>query len=221
MTDSPFATDSDEVVQPNPPKISLRECFAFPVRTPEGRRDILIGGTLLLLPLVGWILNLGHRLGVVHRLHHDQQPIFHGFSPYGRTFVQGLKAASAIVIYLLPSVLLATLSYRLYLAGISQLAALSASLCFLAFALGIFSLPGGMTYNAVYGDISYLYRPDRAFARARAGGRAYLHAWMITLAAICVSSIGILGLGVGFLYASVWAWSVVGYAFSRALSLKV
>ena len=29
--------------------------------------------------------------------------------------------------------------------------------------------------------------------------------------------LGLLGLGIGFFYTSVWAWNVVGYAFSRSL----
>lgn len=44
---------------------SLAECHAFPVATPEARRDILFDGTLLLLTLPGWVFNLGHRLDVV------------------------------------------------------------------------------------------------------------------------------------------------------------
>ena len=77
-----------------------------------------------------------------------------------------------------------------------------------------------MTYNAAFHDISYLYRPDRAFARAWEGGKDYLWAWIIALSAILISFLGLLALGIGFLYTSVWAWMVVGYAFSRALSLR-
>lgn len=82
-----------------------------------------------------------------------------------------------------------------------------------------FSLPGGMTYNAAFDDISYLYRPDRAFRRAVAGGGAYLRAWLIGASAILLSTLGIAACGIGFFYTSVWAWSVVGYAFSRSLVL--
>ena len=62
-----------------------------------------------------------------------------------------------------------------------------------------------------------LYRPDKAWVIAKAGGSRYLKAWLIGLTAIMLSFAGLLVLGVGFLFSSVWAWSVVGYAFSRAL----
>ncbi len=40
---------------------------------------------------------------------------------------------------------------------------------------------------------------------------------LIALLAIVLSLTGLLLAGVGFLFSSVWAWSVVGYAFSQAL----
>lgn len=60
-------------------------------------------------------------------------------------------------------------------------------------------------------------RPDKALGAAVRGGRAYLRAWLIALAAIAVSFGGLAVLVIGFFYTSVWAWNVVGYAFSRAL----
>ena len=197
--------------QARPP--TFRESFRFPISDLAARRDLLFGGTALILLPIGWILNLGHRLDVVYRIYHDQPPYYRGFAPYGRTFVRGLRAATAIVIYLAPSILLGSLAYSNSLA---ELWVASGTL----FILAVYSLPGGMTYNAAYNDISYLYRPDRAFMRALDGGKQYLWAWFIGLSAIALSFLGLLALGVGFLYTSVWAWMVVGHAFSRALSLQ-
>lgn len=211
---------------------SLAECYAFPLSTPAARRDILLGGTLLLLTLPGWVLNLGHRLNVVSRVYHDDPPYFRGFAPWGATFRRGLRAFCAISLYLAPAAMFTVLSLWLAPAGHGVGALLASpkswrpaglpmfgllALAFIAFAVAIFSLPGGMTYNAAFDDISYLYRPDRALRRAIAGGRAYLRAWLIGASAILLSTLGIAACGVGFLYTSVWAWSVVGYAFSRSL----
>jgi hypothetical protein len=193
--------------------LKARDCFRFPVATPEARRDLLVGGLLMFTLLPGWILNLGHRLGTVQRLFHGESPSFRGFAPWGHTFVRGLTAWLAIAVYLSPAALLGA---GAWLRGSVALAIAAG----VAFALGVFSLPGGMTYNAAYGDIRYLYRPDRAFRRAVAGGRAYLHAWAIAAAAIALSLLGLLAGGVGFFWTSVWAWNVVGYAFSSALALR-
>jgi hypothetical protein len=191
---------------------SWRTSFAFPLSTPEARRDLVVGGTLLFLLPVGWILNLGHRLDVVHRIYHQKHPIFRGFSPWLGCFTRGLKAVTAIVIYLSASIVLAIAAYRImpwlwWPAGV-------------AFVLGVYILPGGMTYNAAFDDIRYLYRPDKALARAIDGGRGYLHAWLIALVAISLSMLGLLFMGVGVFYTSIWAWMVVGHAFSVSLSLR-
>jgi hypothetical protein len=195
----------------------VAECFRFPLADEAARRDLLVGGTWLLTLPVGWILNLGHRLDVVARVFHDDPPFFRGFRPWSRTFRRGLRAFAAIALYLSPSVVLsvvAALAWRSGQTGISLGLAPVAAVLFL---LAIYALPGGMTYNAAFDDLSYLYRPDRAFRRALEGGTGYLRAWAIALLAMALSMLGLLGLGIGFFYTSVWAWTVVGHAFSRAL----
>ena len=186
------------------------ECFRFPLATPEARRDVLVGALWLLSTLPGWILNLGHRLEVIGRLAGRSARPFPGFRPLGRTFVRGLQAFAAIAIYLSPAAALALIASR---SG-SVAALVAGGLLFIA---GVFVLPGGMTHNAAYGSIAYLYRPDLAARRAFEGGAAYLKAWAIAASAIALSFVGLIGLGAGFLITSVWAWQVVGYAFSRAL----
>jgi hypothetical protein len=193
------------------------ECFAFPLSSPEARRDLLAGGTFLFAPFVGWILNLGHRLEVIGRVCREDPPYFRGFNkPPKRVFSRGLHAFGAIALYLSPSAVAATASYATSRSGSGASIPL-ALVAAVLFAAAVYVLPGGMTYNAAYDDMSYLYRPDKAFQRAVAGGSDYLHAWLIALAAIALSTLGLLALGVGFFYTSVWAWTVIGYAFSRAL----
>jgi hypothetical protein len=198
---------------------SFRECFLFPLSTPQARQDVLVGGLLLCTLLPGWILNLGHRLDVVYRVHREEAPYFRGFAPWGKTFARGLTAALAIAVYLSPSGLLGASALALYRAGHVKGAAIGGVAAACAFVLAIYVLPGGMTYNAAHRDIHYLYRPDKALRRAIEGGRAYLWAWLVGGCAMALTTFGLLALGIGFLFTSVWAWSVVGYAFSKSLAL--
>src|SRR5690606_37000143 len=127
----------------------------------------------LLLTLPGWILNMGHRLQVVNRVWRGDAPYFRGFGPWRVTFRRGLQAWTAIAIYLSPSLALAGLAWLTRPGPATAPAAVAAVLLF---GVGVFALPGGMTRNAVAGDLSYLFRPDRALRTALAGGRAYLKA---------------------------------------------
>ena len=203
--------DPTKINPKTPP--TFRESFSFPIATLQARKDLFFGGTALLLLPIGWILNMGHRLDVVYRIYHNKPPYYRGFKPYRQTFLRGLKATLAISIYLSPSVMFASLAYLYTLSFLWVVASLF-------FVLAIYILPGGMTYNAAFHDIRYLYRPDRALMRAIEGGRNYMWAWVIAMSAVLLSFFGLLGLGIGFLYTSVWAWMVVGYVFSRALSLR-
>jgi hypothetical protein len=205
------------------PLPTFRECYAFPLSSPEARRDLLVGGTLLVAPFVGRILNLGHRLEVVGRVCRSDPPYFRGFGgPSTRVFIRGLHAFGAIAAYLSPAVLAAIAaiaalaSHRIGSAVTVPLSVLAAVL----FSVAVYVLPGGMTYNAAFDDMTYLYRPDKALQRAVAGGAAYRRAWLIAASAIALSPLGLLAFGVGFFYSSVWAWSVVGYAFTRALIVE-
>ncbi|RKG77972.1 hypothetical protein D7W79_14040 [Corallococcus exercitus] len=178
---------------------------------------MLVGALLLLTTLPGWILNLGHRLEVVYRIFHDEPPYFRGFKPVLFVFKRGLTAWFAIAIYLTPSALCAFAAWLLW-PGPWAMTLVCVAVA--AFALAVFSLPGGMTFNAAFRDVSYLYRPDKAFRRALEGRTVYLKAWVIGGTAVLLSLLGLVVVGIGFLATSVWAWTVVGYAFSRALSLS-
>ena len=202
-----------------PDGLSWKDAFLFPVGTPEARYDVIIGGLaiIFLLP-IGWILNLGARLDVVQRLHQNDKPFFRGFQPWRRTFVRGCISAATIFSYLFPFLVLATLAFvayrREWSAAVFSLLALAA---FGAFVLGVFTLPGCMTVYACEGDPSVLRRPVQAFRRAFEHREIYLKAWRISLSAVVLSFFGILLLGIGFIFASVWSWEVVGYAFTVAM----
>jgi hypothetical protein len=86
-----------------------------------------------------------------------------------------------------------------------------------AFCIGVFALPGCMTVYAIEGDASVLRRPATAFARAWRHRRAYLFAWWIALLSVFLSFVGLIAGGIGFVFTSVWAWEVVGYAFTVAM----
>lgn len=198
--------------------LSYKESYLFPIQTQSGRRDIITGGLALLFGFIfGWILNLGYRLIVVHRLYHDDQPYFRGFSPLKDTFRRGLIAFAAIALYLTPSVLLVGGSVLFHRYNLESLSAVSLALGLLFSSVSIFVLPGGMTAYAVGGSLDVLRSPRSSFLRVWSHRDMYLKAWCISLSAILLSFLGLLFFGIGFFFASVWAWEVVGYVFTVAL----
>jgi hypothetical protein len=199
-----------------PARLTVRDAFLFPVATRQGRRDVLIGGLLLGLLLVGWILNLGNRLNVVSRLGAGERPYFRGFTPWGYTFRRGCISFATISSYLAPAAMCAVAAVWFWRTD-SPAQYAFAALAAVAFCLGVFTLPGCMTVYAVEGDATALRRPAAAFRRAWQHRRTYLFAWWIALLSVLLSFVGLLAAGVGFVFTSVWAWEVVGYAFTVAM----
>jgi hypothetical protein len=206
-----------------PSELDWRDAFFFPIATAEGRKDVLIGGTLILfLWPIGWVLNLGNRLNVVARLHSGHSPYFTGFRPWTSTLARGCTSAAAIAAYLSPAMAFGALAYYLHAANAARWTVAASGVAgVVAFTLAVFTLPGCMTVYAVEDDESVLRNPAGAFRRAWSRRDVYLRAWIIALVSIVLSFLGLLGLLIGFLYTSVWAWEVVGYAFTVAMYAPV
>ena len=192
--------------------LSLRSSFAFPLQTPLARREVVWGAVLLLIPGVGWILNMGHRIMLVHNMLHgrDAWPAWRG---YGALFRHGLVTFAGMLYYHLPSFAVGWLALR---TGSAALWALSVLLA----AVAVVAIPGYMTHYCHAVDAREVFNPAKALSRVAQGGRAYWHAWGIALAALALSFVGLLAFGVGFLVTSVWFWQVAGFSFARVFSQK-
>lgn len=82
------------------------------------------------------------------------------------------------------------------------------------------AIPGYMTHYCREYDMREIFNPLRALRRVLEGGTAYWKAWFIALAALCLSFLGLLLAGVGFLFTSVWFWQVAGFSFASVFSPK-
>jgi Protein of unknown function (DUF4013) len=192
--------------------LTLRSAFAFPLQTRESRADVLIGAALLLLPVVGWLLNMGHRVQMIHNLQTGKCPS-PAWRQYGRLLKYGTVTFLGMVEYALPAMVVGVLAWR------------QGSWAFgiVAIGLGVLAtvaVPGYMSHYCLQFDAREVFNPVKALRRVVQGGRAYWHAWLIAVAALSVSFLGLLGLGVGFLVTSVWFWQVAGFSFATVFSQR-
>jgi hypothetical protein len=82
------------------------------------------------------------------------------------------------------------------------------------------AVPGYMTHYCHSLDPREVFNPLRALRRVMEGGSGYWHAWLIALAALACSFLGLLALGFGFLISSVWFWQVAGFSFATIFTEK-
>jgi hypothetical protein len=198
------------------PSISLRDplrlshSFRFPLQSALARREVLIGALWLLVPVIGWLLNMGHRIAMVRRMQ-DGQEAWPSWQGYPQLLRDGTLTFLGMVLYTSPGIALVCAGWFWSLPWLIAVGAL-------LFAAAVFAIPGYMTHYCWTGDPREIFNPFRALVRVRQGGRAYLRAWGIALAALGLSFVGLAGLGVGFLVTSVWFWQVAGFSFAVVFS---
>ncbi|HEV7586662.1 MAG TPA: DUF4013 domain-containing protein [Longimicrobium sp.] len=203
-------TDLEPITLQTP--LDLRTSFAFPLQSARARREVLIGAALLLVPLVGWLLNMGHRVMMVHRMLHGE-PAWPSWRGYGELLRHGAVTFAGMLFYYAPGLALLAVAWT---AGVPALAAAGALLLVLA----TLAIPGYMTHYCREFDAAEIFNPARALGRALQGGAAYWHAWSIALAALLLSFAGLLAFGIGFLVTSVWFWQVAGFSFARVFTQR-
>jgi hypothetical protein len=190
--------------------LSLRAAFRFPLQTRASRREIWIGALWLLVPGLGWILSMGHRIAMVRRMQRGL-PAWPAWQRPGALLRDGLYTLLGMLEYFAPAIACAVASIAL---DIPWLLAPAVPLALLA----AVAIPGYMTHYCRTEDPREIFHPVRALRRVGAAGRDYLRAWAIALCALATSLVGLLALGVGFLVTSVWFWQVAGFAFASVFS---
>ena len=192
--------------------LSLRAAFFYPLQSEVARREVYWGAVLLCIPVVGWLLNMGHRIAMTNRMQHGL-PAWPAWNDYRFLLYHGLVTFLGMVEYHVPAALCGFAAWRM---GSWPLTVVAVALWVLA----TIAVPGYMTHYCYSLEAREVFNPFRALRRVFEGGRAYWHAWLIAVAALCCSFVGLLVLGVGFLVTSVWFWQVAGFSFAAVFSQR-
>ena len=191
--------------------LTLRNAFRFPLQCDASRRDLIIGGFILIIPIVGWILNMGHRIVVTHTLLHDEKEPWHAWDDFPQLFKHGFITVAGMALYHLPATAVALFAYNFESVILSIIAAL-------LWLMGTCVIPGYMTAYCVNYDPREVFNIKRSISRVLNARGAYWQAWAITLCAMLTSFIGILGFGIFFFWTSVWFWQVAAYCFANTMA---
>lgn len=192
--------------------LSLKSSARFPIQNADSRREILIGALWLLVPIVGWLLNMGHRIVFVHRMHQGLEP-FPAWNDKRVLLKHGAITFAGMLYYYTPAFIAAAVAYALgawWLAGVAVALALVATI----------AIPGYMTFYCRSFDVREIFDPRRALRRVYEGGADYWRAWGIVVTLLLSSFVGLLGLGVGFLGTSVWFWQSAGFSFATVFTKR-
>ena len=192
--------------------LSFATAFRFPLQTSQSRKEVIIGGLLLLLPIIGWILNMGHRIMMVHQMQHGKSA-WPAWKDYPVLFRHGLITFLGMVEYHLPAVVVEYFAWRNELLILHIIAGI-------LWVVATVAVPGYMSHYCQNFDPQEIFNPFRALRRVFEGGHLYWKAWAIALTALVLSFTGLIAFGIGFLFTSVWFWQVAGYSFATVFTGK-
>ena len=192
--------------------LSLRTAFRFPLQNALARKEVLIGALLLLFPVIGWLLNMGHRIAMTHKMQHGQ-PAWPSWNNYPLLLRHGVITFLGMAEYHAPAVLCELVAWHF---GAPWLRTFSVALWILA----TVAVPGYMSHYCDTLDAREVLNPARALKRVFQGGTAYWHAWLIALLALLLSLVGLAAFGIGFLITSVWFWQVAGFSFATVFTQR-
>jgi hypothetical protein len=190
--------------------LSLGSSYRFPLQSALSRREVMVGALWLLVPIFGWLINMGHRIRFVHNMQHGRPP-WPAFTSNAELLRHGAITFAGMVWYGWPGV-------SLMLAGGYFGNLWVFLLGFVLWLLAVIAIPGYMTHYCYAFDSSEIFDPRKALRRVAEGGLAYWHAWTVAASAMLLSFLGLLGFGIGFLWTSVWFWQVAGFSFATVFT---
>lgn len=190
--------------------LTISNAFRFPLQNRQAVRDLVLGSLILFIPVLGFMLNMGYRLHLVHNLQQSKEP-WPGWKQPGQLLQHGAIASIAITAYHIPAFLFLS---AWWLLDTNWLLLPSIMLWLIA----TFSLPGFMTFYCVSFDAREVWNPVRALSRAYQGGRPYLNAWAIGICGVLVSFLGLLIAGIGVALTSVWFRQAAAFCFARVFT---
>jgi hypothetical protein len=190
--------------------LTFTNAFRFPLQDSAARREVIIGGLWLLLPFIGWLMNMGHRIIVVHKMQHGLYP-WPSWTDWPVLLKHGFVTWVGMIYYYLPAIIFGYIGHILNYPWLYILSAVF-------FILASLAIPGYMSHYCKDFDYREIFNPIRALRRAFEGGKLYWWSWLIALSALTLSFLGLLIAGIGFLVTSVWFWQVAGYCFANTFT---
>ncbi len=209
--------------------MDIGKAFAYVFEDKNWLVKILIGGLLLLIPIVNFI-PIGYALTALRNVAEGKESPLPEWDDWGGYFTRGLMVFLAGLLYALPIfVLVGIASAFSAIAGAREegalvsLAALCATLLYClnilyGLAMGLW-LPGALTNYAFKGEFSALFSFGEIYRYISANVGNYLIAWIISLVASFVASFGVILCVVGVIFTSFWAYLVWAHLFGQVWRL--
>ncbi len=203
------------------------KAFSYVFEDQSWLTKIVIGGLILLIPILGSFVLLGWMVEIIRRvIVNDPEPLPE-WGDFGGHLGRGFQALVIGLVYALPVILLAACVNIIPLLAANQdndavttLVTLL-SVCFgcliFIFALALnLVIPAALGQFAATGQLGAALRFGEVFGLVRAAPMAFVMCLLGAIVANLVASLGVIACFIGLLFTQVWAGAVMAHLYGQA-----
>ncbi len=210
--------------------MDVGKSFTFLFEDKKWVEKLLIGGLILLIPIVGSLLLMGYMVVLIRNVRQGEEYPLPEWHEFGEMIVDGLKLLLAYIVWALPIIVLwvpfVVLAIPLGVFASEDVAGGilgTLALCFTCFTvlyaiLLLFLVPAVTIRYAEAGELSAALAVSDVFQFTRANlGNVVLVVVVVLLAQIAAGIVGGILCGIGALFTAFWALTVQGYLYGQLL----
>ncbi len=204
------------------------KAFSFVFEDDNWIVKLLIGGVLMLVPILGWFVVLGWMLEIGRRVVNGEADVLPAWDDFGAFLIRGVKGAVVTFVYYLPTLILMGCAQGLMFLGggqggdsMSSLATLVNSLAScVTFFYNLFIaliLPAALMRFTMEGDdIGAGLAFGKVLSMVKDNLGAYLFVFLGYIIVELIAPFGLLAICVGILFTMSYGAAVLGHLYGQA-----
>ncbi|HEU4323375.1 MAG TPA: DUF4013 domain-containing protein [Roseiflexaceae bacterium] len=205
--------------------MDIGRAFGFVTEDEEWVSKILLGGVILLIPIVGGLALFGYLLKTARNVMEGSTRPLPRWENFGDLLMRGLHMFVIQLVYLLPMIILYIVTIVVVgLAGASNdadpnvVGPLFACLMPLVSLLGIasaFLAYVGLARYVAYDQLSEAFKFREVIGHVRSNASLWLMLLVTAILAGLVGGLGIIACGIGVLFTGFYSYCVIGHALGQ------
>jgi len=202
--------------------MDFAKAFSFVFDDPDWIKKIVIGGLIMLIPILGVFIVMGYALAVARNVIQSKEPTLPEWSDFGQMLIDGFFTWLISIVYILPLFVVACIIMAPATVLNNDTLSSLATCCFsliavvYSFAMSLFFLPAALTRYAANGDMMSAFKFSEILALTRPNLMVFLMALLIAIVASFIGGLGGIACGVGALFTTFYSYCVMGHAYAQA-----
>jgi hypothetical protein len=212
--------------------MDIGKAFGYVFEDQEWITKVLIGGAILLIPVIGQFVVIGYMLRVAQNIAQgNPRPLpAWDWNDFGDHLTRGLYGFVVELVYFVPYIVIVVLfscvgtlmSAGSRNSGVGAVGSLFACLLIPVYLIAVFACLcmayAGLARLVATNNLSEALKFREVFASVRSNARPWLMMALVSILAGLVASLGLIACGVGILFTAFYAYMIMGHALGQIVA---